>query len=157
MHWGPGQVQGSFAVACAQENHQKMPGILAVGRFFRGAGTTAVCVVAGTVFVAENSTEGNIAATGIGVAAAAEAGAVAEVAVGVEVGAEKVAAVFVMEADRVQMPRRTTKGSWQQAEAWGTHCSVQFAGTRTGQMLSSGKQMEGRGVTIAGDPGIDRF
>lgn len=135
-----------------------MPGILVVGRSFRGAGTTAECVVAGIAVVAENSTEGNIAATGIGVAAAAAgAGAEAEVAVEVEVGAGKGAAAFVMEADRVRMPERTMKSSWRQAEAWGTHCSVQSVGTRTGRMLSSGKRTEGQGVTIAEDPGIDRF
>lgn len=83
------------------------------------------------------------AAAGVEVEAEVEAGIEVEVAV----------AASAMAVDRVRMPERTTKGSWRQAEAWGTHCSVRSVGTRIEQMLSSGKTMGGPGVSTEVDPG----
>lgn len=92
-----------------------MPAILAAGRFFQGADTTAVCAVVGIAVEAENSTEGNIAESDIGVAAAAGVEVEAEVEAGVEL--EVAVAASAMAVDRVRMPERTMKGSWRQAEA----------------------------------------
>lgn len=76
-----------------------------------------------------------------------------EVEAEVEAGVEVAVAASAMAVDRVRMPERTTKGSWRQAEAWGTHCSVRSVGTRIEQMLSSGKTMGGPGVSTEVDPG----